>query len=89
MTNPGIWVVLAACITLVIGLFAWGFFATAETSVGTTGTYVKGKVVCFPPSDKASSVHVGDIANVDGKLMKVSDMSAVPVSRIEAQDYVR
>ena len=88
VTNPSIWVVLAACITLVVGLFAWGMFGTAETSVNTMGTCVEGKVVCFLPSNKASSVHVGDDANVDGKLMKVAEMSAIPLSRVESREIV-
>ena len=34
VTNPSVWVVLAACACLMIGLLAWGFLGTAETSVG-------------------------------------------------------
>lgn len=88
VTNPSIWVVLAACITLLIGLFAWGFFGTAETSVGGVGTYVKGKAVCFLPAEKASKVHVGDPANVGGELMEVASVSVVPLSRDEAHEIV-
>jgi hypothetical protein len=30
VTNPSVWVVLAACIVLLVGLFAWAVFGTAE-----------------------------------------------------------
>ena len=88
VTNPSVWVVLAACAILMIGLFAWGFFGTASTSVGAQGTYVNGEVVCFLPAENASKVHVGDVANVDGQLMEVASISSVPVSRIEAREIV-
>lgn len=88
VTNPSVWVVLAACTTLLIGLFAWGFLGTVETSVKTLGTCVKGEVVCFLPTEKVSEVHVGDVASVDGELMEVAALSAVPVSRAEARDIV-
>lgn len=88
VTNPSVWIVLAACACLMIGLFAWGFLGTAETNVGATATYAKGEVVCFLPADKASSVHEGDVANVGGKPMKVASIGAVPLSRAEAREIV-
>ena len=88
VTNPSVWVVLAACACLMIGLFAWGIFGTAETNVSTVGTCVKGEVVCFLPAEKASKVHVGDSANVGGKLMKVESVGSVPLSRAEVHEIV-
>ena len=88
MTSPSVWVVLAACIALVLGLFAWGVFGTAETSVGAMGTYVNGEVVAFLPGEKVSSIHEGDVANVSGELLVVDSISAVPVSRAEAREIV-
>ena len=88
VTNPSVWVVLAACATLMIGLFAWGLFGTAETNVSGVGTYARDGAVCFLPAEKASKVHVGDLANVDGALSKVESISAVPLSRVEARTIV-
>ena len=88
VTNPSVWVVLAACVVLMIGMFAWGIFGTAETSVGATATCVKGEVVGFLPAEQASKVHVGDSANVGGELMEVASISAVPLSRMEAREIV-
>lgn len=88
VTKPSVWVVLAACASLLIGLFVWGLFGTAETSVSTMGTCVEGEVVCFLTGDRAANIHEGDVANVDGELMEVAALSSVPVSRIEARDIV-
>lgn len=88
VTNPSVWVVMAACAALMIGLFAWAVFGTAETNVGTTGAYINGETVCFLSADKASIVKEGDSANVGGELMQVASISATPVSIIEARDIV-
>lgn len=88
VTNPSVWVVLTACACLMAGLFAWGFLGTAETSVSALATYTNGHVVCFLPTDKAASVHEGDVANVSGRQMQVASISAVPVSRAEAHEIV-
>lgn len=84
ITNPSVWVVLAACIALLAGLLAWGIFGAVTTSVSTTGVNVNGRVMCFLTAEDAAKVHVGDAANVDGKQMTVSAVSDVPVSRKEA-----
>lgn len=88
VTNPNVWVVLAACTALMVGLFVWGFLGTAEASVDVAGTCVKGEVICFLPADKAANVHAGDVANVGGELMQVASIGDVPVSRSEAREIV-
>ena len=88
VTNPSVWVVLATCATLLVGLYAWDILGTAETSVSVYATRVKGETVCFLSAEKASTVHVGDSANVDGKLMEVESLSDVPLSRAEVQEIV-
>lgn len=88
VTNPSVWVVLAACVLLMVGLFAWGFFGTAHTSVSAVATRVKGEVVAFLPADDASKVSVGNPANVEGELMEVASIDTVPLSRLEAYEIV-
>ena len=88
VTNPSVWLVLAACAILMFGLLAWGFFGTLTTSVSATGACVNGEAVCFLPAEKAAEVHVGDVANVGGELMEVESLSAVPLSRGEAREIV-
>lgn len=88
VTNPSIWVVIAACAVLLIGLFTWGFLGMAETNVAAKATSVKGEVVGFLPEEKALKVHAGDRANVGGELMQVESISAVPLSRPEVHEIV-
>jgi hypothetical protein len=88
VTNPSVWVVLAACTCLMIGMLAWGFLGTVETSVSAVATFAKEEVICFLPAEDASKVHVGDSANVGGELMEVASVGAVPLSRAEVREVV-
>ena len=84
VTNPGVWVVLGACIALLAGLLAWGFFGAVSTNVSGTGACVGGRVVCYLPGELAARVDMDDTAMVNGIPFKVSSMSDVPLSRDEA-----
>ena len=83
VTNPSVWVVLGACIALLIGLLSWGFFGSVTTSVSGTGVVEGGQAMCFLEAEDVAKVHVGDAANVGGEHMKVSDVASVPLSRDE------
>jgi len=83
VTNPGIWVVLIACIALLLGFLAWGMFGSVTTSVSGTGVCVDGRAMCFLQAEDAAKVHAGDIANVGGQRMEVDEVAAVPFSRDE------
>ena len=88
VTNPSVWVALAACVALLVGILAWGVFGAVTTSVNTTGACVKGSVVCFLTAEDAAKVSVGDKASVSGEQMEVKSISAVPLSRDEAKAVV-
>ena len=85
VTNPSIWVILVACITLLIGLLMWGVFGTVSTNVRSTSVYVHGDVISFLDTEKAAEVHEGDDALVSGERMKVAEISTIPLSRDEAK----
>ena len=88
VTNPSVWVVLAACIMLLAGLLVWGVFGTVTTGVSAMGVRSGESTVCLLPIDTAKKVNVGDSANVEGCKMKVASISPLPVSREEAKKYV-
>ena len=84
VTNPSVWVILAACIALIVGLLAWGLFGAVTTSVSGKGAVVDGAAVCFLPAEDAAQVDVGDVANVGGEALVVASVSPVPLSSGEA-----
>ena len=83
VTNPSVWVILLACIALLIGLFSWGFFGTVASSVTVTGTCEDGVAMCLLSAEDASKVHVDDAATIDGHPVTVSYISPTPASREE------
>ena len=84
VTNPSVWVVLAACVVLLAGLLMWGVLGSVTTNVTTTGVSIEGEAMCFLDAESAAKVHVGDVANVDGVHLAVASISDVPISQDEA-----
>lgn len=88
VTNPSVWVVLGACVALLLGLLAWGVFGAVSTSISSTGVVADGRAVCFLSAEDVARVHVGDTANVGGQQMSVIEVAEVPFSRDEAHDQL-
>ena len=84
VTNPSVWVALAACLALLAGLLAWGVFGSVTTSVSATGVVVDDTAMCFLSAEDAAKVHAGDAAFVGEEQMEVASVAAVPYSRDEA-----
>ena len=86
VTSPSIWVALGACIILLIGLAAWGFFGAVTTNLTTKGILVDadtGTTVCFISISEINEVHTGDIATINGMEFTVESFSPMPLSRAE------
>lgn len=84
VTNPSVWVALAACAALLLGLLAWGVFGSVTTSVTAKGVVIDGEAMCAVSADEVSMAEVGDDANVGGVKMTVAAVSPIPMSRGEA-----
>lgn len=88
VTTPSVWLLLAACAALLVGLLSWGFFGSISTNIHAVGAYENNGVVCFLSAEDAMEVHVGDSSNVGGIQMEVASISPAPVSREEAVSMV-
>ena len=88
VTTPSVWLIIGACIALLLGLLAWGIFGAVTTSVSTTGVCVNDSAMCFLEAEDAAKVQVGDAAVVGGEHMRVAQISRVPVSREEAGEIL-
>ena len=89
VTNPSVWVILGACVALLVGLLTWGMFGAVTTDVSTFAVVVDDKAVCFLSLDDISQVSVGDSATVGGEMLKVGDVSALPLSKNEANKVLK
>ena len=83
VTNPSVWIILAACLAFLAGLLVWGVFGAVTTSVSTMAAREGNEVICFLSAEDASKVHVGDAASVSGVRVTVGSISETPLSRGE------
>ncbi len=88
VTNPGIWIILAACVALLLGLLAWGVFGTVATTVTCQGTIIGSDAVAFLDGENVLKVHAGDSATMLGEKLKVVEVSETPLSRDEAKEVL-
>lgn len=80
VSNPGVWMILAAVIVLLIGVCVWGIFGRLETKIAAAGTAENGAFVCYVTEENAAKIKVGMTVNVDGNALSVSEISAKPIA---------
>lgn len=80
VSNPGVWMILAAVIVLLIGVCVWGIFGHLDTKIATAGTCENGTFTCYVSEEKAAKIKSGMTVYVDGNALSVSEVSAKPIS---------
>lgn len=86
VSNPGVWMILAAVIVLLIGVCVWGIFGHLETQITTAGTCENGVFICYIPEEKIGQIKSGMTVNVDGASSAVSEISAKPIAMTAETD---
>ena len=84
ITNPRVWIILAACAAMLMGLMVWVFFGTAATTVETSAVMLDGKTQSFLTYQEFQLIKTGDRAYINDAPWTVSECSSVPLSRDEA-----
>ena len=68
VTSPGVWLVLAAVVTLLIGGVLWGVFGRITTTVNVAVTSGGGQTVCLVPYETIQSALARElVVTVEGK----------------------
>ena len=67
VTSPGVWLVLAAVICLLVGAILWGVFGHIRTTAQVAVQVENGKSVCYVPYDKIDGVMKQGVVRLDGK----------------------
>lgn len=78
VSNPSVWMVLAAVIVLLVGVCIWGIFGKLETTVSAPVTVKNGQAVCYVTEKDVGSVKAGMPVTVDGKEFKVTAVETKP-----------
>ncbi len=92
VTNPSIWVILAAIIILLASAIIWGGFGSIPTKITTSGVAKDGKIICYISErdvDKVKSNMPVKIDHIEGSITAIADF---PVSSEEIStkysDYI-
>lgn len=75
VANPGVWVLLAAVIALLLGLCIWGIFGQLTTEIRADARSESGTVTCFLTEQDAKSVRPGMSATIEGQPGTVTEVS--------------
>lgn len=78
VTTPGVWVILAAVIVLLVGACVWGVFGHLDTAVPACAVADGGSVICYIKESDIGKVQAGQSVTVDGAELRLSSVSAEP-----------
>lgn len=78
VSNPGVWMTLAAVIVLLIGICVWGIFGRLESKVFSAGMCENGVFTCYVTEEDAAKIKTGMKVNVNGNDYVISQISEKP-----------
>lgn len=84
VSNPSVWIILAAMLALLLGLFAWGVWGSLPTTVTVTGAAKNGEIVCYLSGEDAAKVAPGMPVSVGEATGAVTEVAPMPLSYAEA-----
>lgn len=80
VTNPGIWVVLAAVIVLLLGFIVWGAAGTLETRVNVAAVSDGGSTVLYVSEADITNVAQDNTVRIGDKEYNVTAIADEPVA---------
>lgn len=90
VTNPGVWMVLAAIVILLVGVCVWGVFGKLETKLSVAAVSQDGQTVLYVKEDDLSAVKEKMSVYIGDETYKVTSVSAQPVAVTEEiSEYAR
>ncbi len=90
VTNPGVWMALAAIILLLLGICVWGIFGKLETTINVVAVSENGQTVCYVKEEKISSVKNEMSVYIGEESYRIKSIGTQPVSVSEnMSEYAR
>lgn len=91
VASPGVWLLLAAVVLLLVGMLCWGIFGKVETSVSIPAV-VDGGVASFLPDENVSdTVRPGmpvRILDEEGIITSVDSVTGMTYAEIKVPDGI-
>ena len=79
VANPGVWMVLAAIVILLIGVVVWGFIGHLDTTLPTAIVCENNEAVSYVKEENIGKIAPGMIIRVGDKEYTISEIPAQPV----------
>ena len=90
VTNPGVWMVLAAIVILLVGVCVWGVFGILETKLSVAAVSRDGQTILYVKEDNVASVQENMSVYIGDETYKVTSISAQAVTVTEEiSEYAR
>lgn len=90
VTNPGVWMALAAIVILLVGVCVWGVFGKLETKLPVAAVSQYGETVLYVKEDNVASVKENMRVYIGDETYKVVSVSVQPVTVTEEiSEYAR
>ena len=86
VSSPGIWIVLAAVIVLLIGVCVWGVFGRLETTIGSAAVVKDGEMTLYIKEEYLGKVSEGMIVRVKEKEYVITSVETIPKTIPEGFD---
>lgn len=89
VSNPGVWMMLAAVIVLLAGACVWGIFGRLQTKLDVAAVSDGEAITCFVPEDDINSVAVGMPIVINDVEYSISFIPEEPsVMNADSQSYI-
>lgn len=86
VSNPSVWMALAAVIVLLVGVCVWGILGKLETTVSAPVTVKDGQAVCYVRESDVASIKTGLTVRVNDAECAVTAVADSPVQITEDFD---
>ena len=79
VANPGIWLLLAGILLVLVGFCVWGIFGRLNTVIPVGAMTDQGKTICYVKEENRDRITLDMEVSAEGKITFVEDISLVPV----------
>ena len=79
VSNPSVWIILAAVIVLLAGVFVWGLFGRLDSAFQTGGVCQDGSLTVYVSEENFAKISEKAVISVDGAELALSDIPSSPV----------
>lgn len=79
VSNPSVWMILAAVVFILAGVCVWGIFGRLDTVIDTVGVCRDGKLTCYVADEDIKTVKTGMKITVNGGDYEISGIAKTPI----------